>query len=243
MSFSKSLPARRAATARLSRALAVVAGAGLLALTLSSGDALAKKKKKAAASEAPVAMEIVETGVSALDDVFQPAGAMLGSLDSSTQSLTSVNQKIVAAMGLGADSSVADAIALMKEKAAGKFEVSVADMKPAVKVAEDAPDDVKAAVAAINEGGQAMADAIKALGELPAQSKELIAAAKSLPGKVPAAAKEAGLKPTELGGLMKKVKGNVAAVKGIPTAAKGTLEAAKGNVELIQSLAPAAPAE
>lgn len=223
----------------LSRTIAMAAGAGLFALTLSSGDALAKKRKKKAAPDAPVAMEIAETGVSALDDVFKPAGDILGSLNTSTQSLDSVNQNIVQAMGLGEDSSVADAIALMKEKAAGKFQVSIEELKPMVKVADDAPDDVKAAVQAINDGGQAMADAIKSLGELPGQTKEIIAQAKELPGKVPAAAKEAGLKPAQMGSVLKKVKGNVAAVKGIPKAAQGTMEAAQANLELIKGLAPA----
>lgn len=228
------------------RSIALIAGAGMFALTLTSADALAGKKKKKKGGDAPekatAALEIVETGISAFDDVFKPAGEIIGNLNASTQSLNDVNGNIVKAMGLGEDSSVADAIAMMKEKADGKFKVAIKDLKPAVEVADDAPDDVKAAVAAINDGGQAIADAMKSLGEIPNQTKEIIAKAKDLPGQVPAAAKEAGLKPTQIPALGKQLKANVSALKGIPEAAKGTMEAAKSNVDLIQSLAPA-PAE
>ena len=216
-----------------SRSVSVLCGVALIALSTSGTDALAKKKDKGNAEPA----KIEATGVSAIDDVFKPAQDILDSLNGATESLNSVNANIVKAMGLGADDSVADAIAMMKEKAKGKFKVEIKDLKPAVTVADDAGDDVKAAVAAINDGGKAMVDAIKTLKGIPDQAKEIVAAAKAVPGKAPAAFKEAGLSGKEIVGALKVVKTNVKAVGGIPGAAKGTLEAAKGNIELIKGLA------
>ena len=224
--------------ATFSRSISILCGAALIALSTSGTDALAKKKKdkkkKEKGDKAPA--EIVEIGVSAIDDVFSPAKDILDGLNSATESLNSVNANIVKAMGLGEDSSIADAIALMKEKAAGKFKVEIKDLKPMVGVADDAGDDVKAAVAAINDGGQAMVDAIKTLKAIPDQAKAVIAAAKAVPSTAPAALKEAGLKPTEIPGKLKAVGGNVKAVGGIPAAAKGTLDAAMANIELIKGL-------
>jgi hypothetical protein len=219
-----------------SRSISIICGVALIALSTSGTDALAKKKKKKdKGAKAPA--EIVEIGVSAIDDVFAPAKDILDSLNGATESLNSVNANIVKAMGLGEDSSIADAIALMKEKAAGKFTVDIKDLKPVVGIADDAGDDVKAAVAAINDGGQAMVDAINTLKAIPDQAKEVIAAAKAVPGKAPAALKEAGLKPTEIPGKLKAVGGNAKAVGSIPTSAKGTLDAAMANIELIKGLA------
>jgi hypothetical protein len=221
----------------VSRSISILCGAALIALSTTGTDALAKKKKGDKGDKGDAAPAKIEaTGVSAIDDVFTPAQAILDSLNGATESLNSVNANIVKAMGLGADESVADAIAMMKEKAAGKFKVEIKDMKPAVSVAEDAGDDVKAAVAAINDGGKAMVDAIKTLKGIPDQAKEIVAAAKAVPGKAPAAFKEAGLSVKEMGGALKTVKNNVKAVGGIPGAAKGTLDAAKGNIELIKGL-------
>lgn len=218
------------------RTISVLCGAALVALSATGTDALAKKKKKGDSGDAEPA-KIEMTGVSAIDDVFKPAQAILDSLNGATESLNSVNANIVKAMGLGEGDSVADAIAKMKEEAKGKFKVEMKDMKPTVTVADDAGDNVKAAVAAINDGGKAMVDAIKTLKGIPDQAKEIVAAAKEVPAKAPAAFKEAGLSVKEMGGALKTVKNNVKAVGGIPGAAKGTLEAAKGNIDLIKGLA------
>jgi hypothetical protein len=217
-----------------SRSVSVLCGVALIALSTTGTDAMAKKKKDKGDAE-PAKIEA--TGVSAIDDVFKPAQDILDSLNGATESLNSVNANIVKAMGLGADESVSDAIAMMKEKAAGKFKVEIKDMKPAVSVAEDAGADVKAAVAAINDGGKAMVDAIKTLKGIPDQAKEIVAAAKAVPAAAPAAFKEAGLTGKEIIGALKTVKTNVKAVGSIPGAAKGTLEAAKGNIDLIKGLA------
>ncbi len=222
-----------------SRSISILCGAALIALSATGTDAFAKKKKEKAPktekSAAPA--EIAEIGISALDDVFMPAKEILDGLNGATASLNSVNANICKAMGLAEGEDVSKAIALMKEKAAGKFKVEVKDFKPAVGVAEDAGDDVKAAVQAINDGAQAMADAIKTLAAIPEQAKAVIENAKQVPAKAPAAFKEAGLKPNEIPGKLKTVKGNVQAVVGIPAAAKGTMEAAKGNIDLIKGLA------
>jgi len=221
-----------------SRSISILCGAALIALSTTGTDALAKKKKKAKKDKGDKApAEIVEIGVSAIDNVFMPAKDILDGLNSATESLNSVNANIVKAMGLGEDSSVADAIALMKEKAGGKFKVDVKDFKPAVSVADDAGDDVKAAVQAINDGAQAMGDAIKTLAGIPEKAKAVVDAAKAVPSTAPAALKEAGLKPTEIPGKLKAIGGNVKAVGGIPGAAKDTMDAAKANVELIKGLA------
>ena len=168
------------------------------------------------------------------DDVFKPAQAILDSLNGATESLNSVNANIVKAEGLGEGDSVADAIAKMKEEAKGKFKVEMKDMKPIVTVADDAGDNVKAAVAAINDGGKAMVDAIKTSRASPTRPRKSLQPRK-FPPRLPQP-QGRGLSVKEMGGAPKTVKNNAARWRH-PRCSQGHLEAAKGNIDLIKGLA------
>jgi hypothetical protein len=222
------------------RTLSLVLGATLLAFSLQSGDAFAKKKDKGGETESAAA-EVVEliiedTGLKAIDDVFAPSKNLVTQLTTARDGLNNLNKNLVTAMGLAEGTPAADALAELKKQAPGMLKVTMDGMKPKIDVKPEAPANVKAAVDAINAGGESLVLAVKAMTDIPEAVKGTIEAAKALPAQIPTAAKDAGLKPTEVPGLLKKVKNNVATLGKMPDLAKQTGEAAKGTAELIKGL-------
>lgn len=223
------------------RSLAVVLGAFLFASTFTPTDAFAKKDKSAEAeADAGATFEVLpieETGISAFDDVFMKAKAINDKLTTSHDNIVAANDNIVTALGLTKGSPVGDAIAQLKKDAPGMLTVTMDGMKPAVDVQPDAPDNVKNAVAAINGASDALVSTSAALATIPGEAKALVDACKEFPAKVPAIAKEAGLKATEIPSLLKKVKNNVKATGQIPNNTKVLVDTTGDTLNIIKSLA------
>lgn len=197
-----------------------------------SGDATAKKKKKKNKDKETAAASWEEIGIPSFDEVFTKAKHIDDNLTAARTQLKTIDTELLTALGAAEGVSLGDALGELKTKAAGKITMKIEGGAPALS-ADDAPDDVKAAVAAINTGVAKYAKLIKNLGELQNQGKELVTAATALPAKAPAEAKSAGISPMKLPGVIKNVSKNVKNTTKIPANAAGLLTDTKASLDSI----------
>lgn len=156
------------------------------------------------------------TGLADVDSFFNKVQSLLDDVQGAQDGIREANTRLRAVLGIGADAKLGDALAGLKEQAKGAVKVKMEGGKPKVTVEPGASPQVSEAVGAVNGLVAALAKAIQALAAVPQQAQVLIAEAKSLPGKIPTLAKEAGLGIAGMGGALKAVKHNVGLTVSIP---------------------------
>ena len=182
--------------------------------------------------------EIVETQIAAFDDVFAKAKEIHDTLDGIEADLKGANAKIAEAGGLAEDASLADALDELWTKAEGKLDIAMDGTRPTLKASDAVPADVKRSIDAVNGAVSDITGAAKKAKGLVPQVKELIAEAKTFPGKLNSTMlSEAGLKATDLPKTARILKKNVKAV----TATLTRIERIGSQVvEMLQTIANAA---
>lgn len=211
-------------------ALALAIGALTLALAVNR-PAMAKKKSHDA--ELP---SIEATGISAFDDVFNQVSEIQATLTGSRNSLDKANEKIVEAVGLGHDATVAEALDHLNQKAGDALTVTMSGEMPTLSVSDAAPDDVKKAVSDINAAVKDKSATVTELRGLLPQSQALVEQSSSFPGKVPSAVKDAGLKMTDVPKVAKKVKNDCEATRKTPGMVKDLIAEGDATLDAVKSI-------
>ena len=184
---------------------------GSIVVGVTQSDAQAKKEKDSSNSVALV--EIVETGTSA-DSVFMPAKEINDTLNSIQTNLQSGNDSLTSTLGLTQGTPLADALADLKTKAGDKLKVAMNGSKPTLSLADDAPDNVKAAVDSANQFVQIHVDAIEQAQGLVPQAQQVATAAGSLnPTDL---VKEVATNPMQIPKITKDISSDIKAVTQTP---------------------------
>lgn len=154
-----------------------------VAMTLSLGfaaDAEAKKNKdESAESAGGDALELQDSGIDSVDELFAKAKAPIDTIRNAREKVDGVAPNLNKALDLPEGTPFADALADLKSKAEGKIEVAMDGDTPKLQAADGMPANVQAAIDGLNTGvSEAVAATLK-LAEVPAQVQEVIAAAKA----------------------------------------------------------------
>lgn len=194
------------------KALMIAIAGGLLLAPA----AHAKKDKEEAAQEVELGA-IEPTGVASFDEVFAEVTGIHQTLDRAEVQLDAANNRIAAAMGLSAGASTADALRQLADKAGGEVEVVMSGSVPTLQAADAVPEDITAAIEAINMAVTEVAGAADSLSGLPAQSTALIDEVKTFKMKLnPALLLESGIEATEMPQIARVTKANVQVAIGTP---------------------------
>ena len=154
--------------------------------------------------------------------------------------LNEVNSSIKEAAGIAQDAPLEKAFADMKETAGDKIKVTIDSGKMPSLSAEDAPDNVKAFVDAVNAGVETCKSVIEGAKEMPGQIQTLIEEAKGMPSQLtPSILRDNGLKAKDLKQQKAVIAGNIEALKQTKGRAQGVLGAAEDIVTQVKSLTPA----
>jgi hypothetical protein len=158
-----------------------------LAMTVSLGvsaDAFAGKKGKDEASDSAEAdLELEESGIDSVDELFAKAKEPIDTIRTARMKVDAVAPNLNKALDLPEGTPFADALADLKGKAEGKIEVGMNGDVPTLKAADGVPANVQNAIDGLNTGIKEAIDATMKLSEVPAQVQEVIAAAKSFDPK------------------------------------------------------------
>jgi hypothetical protein len=193
----------------------------------SSGKARTEKKVKERKD-----MEVC--GLKDLDAFFAKGQALLTKLRTNQDRIATARASLGTLMGLGADADMATALGELKALAVGSFSIKMEGIKPRVAVKPTAPPKAAQGVQAVNGLVDAMGRATLDLATLPKDAMALVNEAKALPAKVPNMAKDAGLKPLEIPGVLKIVKNDIALLTTLPGEAQDLLAECKDTFDLIK---------
>jgi hypothetical protein len=210
--------------------LSVVFAAALLAFAVPSQDAWAKK------GDSAEVISIETTGISAFDDVFGKVKDIQDKLTSIETNLQTSNDNIATTLGLAAGTPVKDAIADLKAKAEGKIEVAMDGTTPTLKAKDGVPENVTAGIEAVNTAIKAWTESAATVATLKSDVDALVASTKEMPGKVPEAAKSAGLGAKDIVKVTKTVGSNVKATGQTADRTKAVGEAIVANVDTVKAL-------
>lgn len=228
----------------MSRSITLLALAFSLAL---APEALAGKKPAAesgaeAAKDPYAVPEIKPTKIAEFDTLFEKARVPVTSLAATRKQVDEAQKRMNTAVGLGADATFAAALTELKTKVETKGTLAYKKGKvPTFTTADAMPDDVQKM---IDESNAAMGDFGAAFTQLESIQVELAALATEtaeLPGKVPAAAKASGLKPTEIPGATTATKNNAGVVGDGKDQATKLMASLNGIVSTVESTLTAAP--
>lgn len=208
---------------------------GLFAVTLSPSAEAGKKKAADTEQTEPAPMVIEEVGLPTMDTFFGQVKTHCDAVNAARESMDQANAQLVTVLGLPAGTPVADALADLKTKAEGKINVVFEGTRPTLQPADAVPENVQAGIDAVNALVGTLTDVSTTLQGVVAAGPDLVAQAQGLPASVPSEAQAAGVKATEVIGITKKVKGNVAATKALPENAKALLDSATQTVELVKN--------
>lgn len=182
----------------------------VLSLALfASGDAQAKPK----GDELPT---ITLTTIEQFDAVFSKGKVIETSLIDSSKQLTDARLELNKALGVAADAPLKTALADLKSKAGDALSVTMDGGMPKLTVADAAPDNVKAAVAAVGKLITACQSVVDNTKAIPGQVTELTTAATAFPGQV----MSIKASPMLLAKLPKTLANNTKALGAFPTRAQ-----------------------
>ena len=213
------------------RSFTTFLAAAAFLFTVGSNDAFAKKNKD---SGETALIEIAETGTSA-DEVFMAAKSIHDTLNGIQTKLTEGNNELVSALGLTAGTPFADALADLKAKAGDNLSVAMNGAVPSLTVADAAPENVKSAVASVNNFVTYHVQAIDEAKSLVTQAQEVAAKAQSLDPM--SLAKEVASNPMDIPKVAKTITNNIKAVGQTPKRIEDTVTVLGSNVEAIKGLA------
>lgn len=200
------------------KSMLAVASVCVLGLSLVETDALAGGKKGGDAGAAAELPKIEATGVAEFDPTFMKAKAIHDSLDQLEGNLKADNTALASTLGLPAETSLADALAELKNKAEGKLEVAIEDGKlPRVRPKDAITEDAQKGVDAVNKLVDDLGKTLDATTAMPAEVTALGAEAKGFPAQLgPDILSKNNLAVTDLPKVTKKVNGNIAAINKTP---------------------------
>ena len=182
----------------------------------------AKKPKPTeteATADAAAPLTITTTGIAAVDGVFTPAGEILGTISGTKTALDNVSKNLTTALGLADGTPLKDALASLKEKAAGKLTVAMNEQgMPELKPSDALPEDVQKALDGFNASIGEISALVPKLAEIPQKAQEVVAAAQALVAN-PSSLASSGVKPTEIPKVVKAVKNNITVLGKLPTEA------------------------
>ena len=178
---------------------------------------------------------IEETGIAAFDDVFSQVREIHETLAKAQTQLAEANDGVATALGLPAGTPLADALAELKEKAAGNLEIAMEGTVPSIKASDAVPSDVTAAIDAVNSAVSEVSTTIDDLSGLPDQVKSLIDQSKALPAQLKDPAIISEIPKTELLSVGKTVKNNVKATAQTPDLVSGVTSELTGFVDTVKN--------
>jgi hypothetical protein len=170
------------------------------------------------AEEETTMIEIAETGLQSLDDVFSPVSGIHTQLTDAQTSLNDIETNLNTALGVSEDAPLATALANLKEQAGDALSFEMDGTTPKLSVAEGAevPENVTAGIAALQTAFADLGTLTAGLQELPAKVGEISTAAQELIGNVKGLkteAKDAGIKGKAFLDVVKTSKSNLSATK------------------------------
>lgn len=186
-----------------------------LALSVAPADAFAGKSADASDEEGLPTIE--ETGLTAFDSVFMKVKAIHDTIGGIEGRLVAVQDRIAAAVGQPAGTSIRMSMWELKQKAGGPINVEMRGEKPYLTIGGTGSQEAKAAVAEINGAVPELLGIVKDLQKLPPQVMELVNACKGFPAQLnPQLLQEAGMSPMQLPKVAKTVGKNVKATAQTP---------------------------
>jgi hypothetical protein len=205
-----------------------------LVCTAAVDDAFAGKKD-AAEQQTPAELTIERTGLGTMDQFFGQVQGLVDRLQVAQKDLAKGSDDLRTALDLATGTPLKDAFQDLKTKAQGKIKVAMEGNKPHLSASDAVPANVLQGIDAVNALVDADVSAATACTDVASQSAPLAQQAPGMVAKVPADAKSAGLKLTEIPGVTKKVKHNVDVTIALPGEAQKTLAAAKDSLDLVVS--------
>ncbi len=225
----------------MSRSIVLLA----LALSLAFAPEAFAGKKGAEAGEAakdPYAVpEIKNTKIPEFDALFEKGRTPITSVAQTRKDIDEAQKRMNTALGLAPEVTFDAALAELKAKIETKGKLAYKKGKvPTFTTADVMPDDLQKMLDESNVAMTAFGNAFTQLESIQGELATLATETAALPGKVPEAAKSAGLKPTEIPGATTATKHNagvigdgkdqtaklMASLNGIVTSVETTLTAA-----------------
>ncbi|MBN1337506.1 MAG: hypothetical protein JXB39_16255 [Deltaproteobacteria bacterium] len=207
-----------------------------IACMATTGDASAAKKEAPAQQEAEAELTIQKTGLASMDQFFGQVQGLVDRLQAAQKQLHQGSTNLNTALGLTMDGPLQSALTSLKDRGEGKLSVAMEGNKPRLKAADAVPANVQQGIDAVNDMVDADLAAVEACEHVATESEPLAEKAPGMVMKVPADAKGAGLKVTEIPAVTKKVKHNVDVTTALPDQARKTLAAAKESIDLVTAV-------
>jgi len=189
----------------------------VVALALASTPAFAKKGEAPPDPCKVTAPTIEQTGIPEMDAVFSKARTIQDTVASQTTEMCTARTNLNTALGVATDAPVKTALEDLKAKASGKLQVALDGAVPKILPADDAPDNVKTAIEAVNKLIGASTEASKETIGLVPEAQSLAKTAAAFPMKVPTMKVEGVDIPTAI----KVVGEDVKAMKLLPNQIQG----------------------
>jgi hypothetical protein len=205
---------------------------GLLGLGLVSTSAFAGKKGATEAAD----MTMQQIGVPSLDAYFGKAGDMVNAVVTARTNIQTANANINTVLGLKEGTPVADALADLKTKAAGKIKVGMKGNVPTLEPSEAIPENVQAGIDAVNGLLAALGSTAEAMKVVTTNAPALVTEGKALVSKVPAEAAAAGLKVTQVPGAVKAFGKNLDIIVSLPGESKKLVDESVNTFNIVKSV-------
>lgn len=199
---------------------------GMLGVALTSAPAFAKKS-----ADSAEVMEIQTVGVKAIDDYFAKAGGLVKTVSDSRLAIDTANKNLVTVLGLKEGTPVADALADLKTKAAGKIKVGMNGAVPKLEAADDCPENVKTGIEAANGLLGALGQAAVAMPTIVTQAPALVTEGQALAPQVPGMVASLGLKAP---GASKAFGKNLAIIVSLPVESKKLIDSSIDTFKIVK---------
>lgn len=207
-------------------------------LSLAVSTAHAEDGATEAAAEESSMLEIAETGLQSIDDVFSPVSGIHTQLNDAQTKLNEIEASLSTALGVSEDAPLETALADLKEQAGDALSFEMDGTTPKLSIAEGAevPENVTAGVAALQTAFADLGTLTAGLQALPAQVGETVTAAQAVISDVKGLkgeAKDAGIKGKAFLDLVKTGKNNLTATKQTTDHINNTVGAATSMLDTL----------
>ncbi len=127
---------------------------------------------------------VTMTTIAQFDEVFGKAKTIETNLNDSSKKLVDGRGALNKALGIAADAPLATALADLQAKAGDALSVTLEGGKPKLKLSDAAPENVKAAVAALDTLVNECSAVVDNMTAIPDQVTALTTAAAAFPGQI-----------------------------------------------------------
>ena len=183
-------------------------------------------------------LEIAETGLQSIDDVFSPVADIHTELNDAQAKLAEIEASLGTALGVSEDAPLATALADLKEQAGDALSFEMDGTTPNISIADGAevPENVTAGVTALQTAFADLEALTADLQALPAKVGEVSTAAQAVISDVKglkSEAKDAGIKGKAFLDLVKTGKNNLTATKQTTEHINNTVGAATSMLDTL----------